>query len=144
MILSVLSIGMLAEAQNKPNVTGTWKMNAEKTKFERSGPKDITIKFDLKGSSLNEIFTITDDRERTLNFTYDLDGKESQQQLEDRPIMASAKWEGDSLVIEFKSDEGFNLLRKITVSADGKTITMAVKITNPNGSSNDTVVLEKR
>lgn len=145
MVLSLFSFGTLAEAQNKPNVSGTWKMNAEKTKFEQGGPQDITIKFDQQGSTLNETLTLTNDQgERSANLSYNMEGKETQQQFEGRPIKTTAKWEGDSLVIEFKNEEGMGLLRKITVSSDGKTMTMAVKRSNPNGSINDIVVLEKR
>ncbi|HYP27396.1 MAG TPA: hypothetical protein VE262_11825 [Blastocatellia bacterium] len=120
-------------------------MNAEKSKFERGGPRSINIKFDQQGSTLNESLTLTNDQgDRTINFTYSLDGKESLQQLEGRPIKTTAKWEGESLVIEFKNDGGFNFLRKVTLSADGKTMTIDVKQSSPNGSANDTVVLEKQ
>ena len=144
-ILSFLSLAFLVQAQSKPNVSGIWKMNAGKSKFERGGPKAITIKFDQQGSTLNETLTLTNDQgERAVNFTYTLEGKESLQQLEGRQIKTTAKWEGESLVIEFKNDEGFNFLRKISVSGDGKTMTIDVKQTSPNGAANDIVVLEKQ
>ena len=145
LVLSLLSVGLFVEAQSKPSVSGTWKMNAAKSKFERGGPKAITIKLDQQESTLRESVTITNDQgEQTLNFTYTLDGKESLQQLEGQQIKATAKWEGESLIIEFKDDRGFNFRRKITVSGDGKTMTIDVKQSDPNGSANDTVVLEKQ
>jgi hypothetical protein len=144
-ILSFLSLALSAQAQSKPSVSGTWKMNAEKSKFERGGPKAITIKFDQQASTLNESLTLTNDQgDRTVNFTYSLDGKESLQQLEGRQVKTTAKWEGESLVIQFKNDEGFNFLRKFTVSGDGKTMTIDVKQSSPNGSANDIVVLDKQ
>ena len=143
--LCIFSWLEFAGAQSKPNVSGTWKMNAEKSKFERGGPKNLTIKFEQQESTLRESLMITNDRgEQTLNFTYTLDGKESVQQVEGQDIKASAKWEGSSLIIEFKNDQGFNFLRKIAVSADGKTMTASVQQTNPNGTVNDTVILEKQ
>lgn len=143
--LSILSSGLLVAAHSKTNVSGTWKMNAEKSKFEKSGPKAITIKFDQQESTLKESLTLTNDRgEQTLNFTYTLDGKESVQELEGMPIKASAKWEGEALLLEFKNDDGFSFQRKVTVSGDGKTMTMDVKQASPNGTANDTVVLEKQ
>lgn len=120
-------------------------MNAEKSKFERGGPKNISIKFDQQGTTLRESLTITNDQgDRTLDFTYTLDGKESAQQLEGMDIKASAKWEGEALILEFKNDQGFSFWRKINVSGDGKTMTIEVKQANPNGSATDTVVLEKQ
>jgi hypothetical protein len=143
--VSILSSALLVEAQNKPNVSGTWKMNAEKSKFERGGPKSIVIKFDQQGSTLSEAMTLTNDRgEQTHNFTYTLDGKENAQQLEGRQIKSMAKLEGEALLLELKSDEGFNFLRKITLSGDGKIMTIDVKQSNPGGTASDTVVLDKQ
>lgn len=143
--LLVFAAAPLLQAQNKPNVSGTWKMVAEKSKFEHGGPKNIVIKFDQQAATLSEVLTLTNDQgDRTINFTYSMDGKELPQQLEGQEIQTSAKWEGEALVVEFKNSEGYSFARKITVSADGKTMTIAVKQTNPNGSVNDTVVLEKQ
>jgi|SRR5215213_3969517 len=143
--LSLLSLTLFAEAQSKPNVSGTWKMNAEKSKFERGGPQAITIKFDQQGATLRESLKMTNDRgERTIDLVYDLDGKESLQQLDNRPIKTTARWEGESLIIEFKNDEGFNFIRRIAVAGDGKTMTIDVKQSSTGGTANDTLILEKQ
>jgi len=145
LLLSLLSVGLFVQAQSKPNVSGTWKMNAAKSKFEGDGPSAITIKFDDQGSSLRESFTITNGQgERTMSFSYTLDGKESLQELEGQQIKATAKREGESLSIELKADNGFNFLRKITVSSDGKTMTMDVKKSASGYAASDLVVLEKQ
>lgn len=143
--LCLSSLSLFAVAQSKPNVSGMWKMNAEKSKFERSGPKGITIKFEQQESTLKEALTLANEGgEETFNFTYSLDGKESAQELAGQPIKASAKWEGATLVLQFKSEEGFSFVRKVTVSADGKTMTLAVTQSSPDGTVNDTVVLDKQ
>ena len=143
--ICLFSSSLFVEAQSKTNVSGTWKMNAEKSKFERGGPKGITIKFEQQESTLKEALILANEGgEQTLNFTYTLDGKESAQEIEGQPVKASAKWEGAFLVLQFKSEEGFSFLRKITVATDGKTMTMAVTQTSPNGTVNDTVVLDKQ
>jgi hypothetical protein len=144
-VLSFFSVASVVQAQDKPNVSGTWKMNAEKTKFEQGGPRAVTIKFDHLGSSLSEVFTIANDGgERTANFAYTLDGSESKQRMGDEQVTAAARWEGESLVIELKNNQGNTFLRKITVSADGKTMTIDVKQSRPNASTHDIVVLEKQ
>jgi len=145
LVLAVFSLDLFIQAQSKPNMSGTWKMNAAKSKFEQSAPKAITIKLDHQGSAMQEAFTLTNDQgELTVNFTYTLDGKESLQQLEGQTIKSTAKWEGESLVIEFKDDQAFNFRRKLTLSADGKTMTMDVKKSDPGGTANDFVVFEKQ
>ena len=56
----------------------------------------------------------------------------------------SAKWEGEALVIEFKSEGGV-FRRKVSLSADGKTITKLVTQTRGDGQqTEDTVVFEKQ
>jgi hypothetical protein len=145
LVFCMFSLAYLVEAQSKPNVSGTWKMNAEKSKFEKGGPKTITIKFDHQDAKLIEAFSITNEQgERTLNFTYTLDGKEAAQEMGGQAITTIAKWEGNALILEFKNGQGFNFNRKINVSGDGKTMTIDVKQTNANGSVSDTVVLDKQ
>jgi hypothetical protein len=145
MVFTILFAAALAGAQAKPNVSGNWVLNVAKSKFERGGPKNIVIKFDQKDNTLNEVLTISSDQgDRSINFTYSMDGKESTQQLEGNEIKTTAKWEGNTLILEFKNDQGFNFLRKIVLAADGKSLTINVIQTNPNGSVNDIVVLDKQ
>jgi len=39
---------LIAAAQTKPDFSGSWKMNREKSKFADGGPNDILIKIDHK------------------------------------------------------------------------------------------------
>lgn len=144
--VTVCLLATFAAAQSKqPNLTGTWVMNAEKSKFEQGGPTGITIKFDHKDAALNEtMMLVTGGGDRTLDLKYTTDGKEATQDLMGATGQSVVKWEGDTLSIEWKI-EGGSFNRKVTLSADGKTMTMVVKQTSPDGSSStDTVVLEKQ
>lgn len=149
LIISAMTVCLLAAfatAQTKqPNLTGTWKMNAEKSKFERGGPSGITIKFDHKDNSLAEtLMLVTDGGDRTLDLKYNTDGKETSQDLMGQPGHTTVKWDGSAWLIEWKI-EGASFNRKVTVSADGKSLTMVVNQTSPDGNtSTDTVVLEKQ
>lgn len=138
---------LVATAQSKqPNLTGTWKMNSEKSQFERGGPNGITIKFDHNGSSLSEaMFLETQGGDRTVELKYTTDGKQTNQDnLMGAAGQSLVKWEGETLLINWSvGDMSFN--RKVTLSADGKTMTMIVMQTSQDGSqSTDTVVLEKQ
>lgn len=150
LIISAFTVCLLAAfaaAQTKQsNLTGTWKMNAEKSKFERGGPSGITIKFDHKDSSLAEsMMLVTGGGDRTIDLKYTTDGKEAAQaDLMGASGHSTVKWEGNVLLIEWKI-EGGSFNRKISLSADGKTMTMIVNQLSPNGNaSTDTVVLEKQ
>ncbi|HMV86927.1 MAG TPA: hypothetical protein PLD20_15065 [Blastocatellia bacterium] len=145
LLLATLATINAAAQTKQPNLTGTWKMNAEKSKFEQGGPSEITIKIEHKDSTLTEsLFLVTGGGDRTVEAKYTTDGKESTQEVMGATAQTSAKWEGDVLIIDWKVESaGFN--RKITLSADGKTMTMLVKQSTPDGqSATDTVVLEKQ
>ncbi len=148
-IIAAIAICLFAAftpAQTKhPNLTGIWKMNAEKSQFEKGGPDGIVIKFDHKDISLAEsLMLMVGGGDRTLDLKYTTDGKESSQDVMGATGQTLAKWDGDSLLIEWKvENSSFN--RKITLSADGKTMTMIVKQSNQDGqSATDTVILEKQ
>ncbi len=134
-----------AQAQSKPNVTGTWKMNLAKSKFAEGGPEKITIKFDQKDASLQEWLTIGGAQgERTLELTYKTDGSQNAAQVDGRDIKTMAKWEGDSLLIVLTEVSGGTFSRKFTIADGGKTMTIAVRQSGPNGDKDDTVFLEKQ
>ena len=141
----VLICGAMASAQSRPDINGTWKMNPAKSHFAGSGPTSITIKFVQKDSSLLETLTLGgDDGEHALDLKYTTDGKEGVNQIGGDSAKTVAGWEGNALVIEWKGEDR-SFRRKITLSGDGKTMTMAVHHADPGSDpTDDTVVLEKQ
>lgn len=135
----------IATAQTKPNFSGTWKMNPQKSKFASGGPDAILIKIDHKEPALTESWSIsTPNGERSFEAKYTIGGKEAEQEVMGRTAKTQAKWDGDALVIEWQSEGGM-FKRKITLSADGKTMTKAVTQTRGDGQqAEDTVVFEKQ
>jgi hypothetical protein len=75
-----------------------------------------------------------------------IDGKESEVSTGDATIKATAKWDGDALVIDFRGpEEGRYFVRKLTLSADGKTMTINIKQGMPNGGMAEKIrVFEKQ
>jgi hypothetical protein len=137
------TIAISVKAQSKPEINGAWKMNLSKSKAEE-GIQGITVKFERQAASIHEdlsMFTPDGERKATLNYT--LDGKESVNRWGSRDVKSTAKIDGDSLLLEWKG-EGHSLLRKITVSQDGKTMTMIVRQITPGGEREDTIVLDKQ
>ena len=146
MIAAIICLcASIAAAQTKPDFSGSWKMNREKSKFADGGPNAILIKIDHKEPAFTEEWTMsTPDGERSFQAKYATDGKETEQEVMGRTAKTSAKWEGNALMIEFKTEEGF-FKRKITLSADGKTITKTVTHSPGGGDPiEDTVVFEKQ
>ena len=131
---------LIAMAQTKPNFTGTWKLNQQKS--ESSG--SITIEFNQKDNNLTEAFNAGQGGEFEAKYT--IEGKESEVSTGDATIKAAAKWDGDALVIDWRGpEEGRYFVRKLTLSADGKTMTINLKHSLPNGGMGEKIwVLEKQ
>src|SRR5262245_1541622 len=84
-----------AVAQNKPNFTGSWKMNPQKSKFTNGGPEGILIKIDHKDPEFVEDWSIsTPNGERSFQAKYTIGGKETDQQVMGREAKTLAKWAG--------------------------------------------------
>jgi hypothetical protein len=138
-------------AQTKPNFSGVWKMNREKSKFPAMFPamgniRDVVSKIEHKEPNFSESMTITGvDGDRTVEVKYTTDGKETTMKLPylTGSVKATAKWEGDALTVEGKAEE-FNVRGKYTLSADGKTLTKAGHLSTPNGDVDGIIVFEKQ
>jgi hypothetical protein len=135
-----------AAVSTKANFSGTWTMNRQKSKFANEGPDAITIKLDHKDDTLAETLTMSGGNgERTIATKYSTDGKESDLQLGSDTAKATVKWEGEAIVIEWKAGEGRFFRRKLTLSPDGKMLTMNVKQDRPDGNTGeDLIVFEKQ
>jgi hypothetical protein len=136
---------LTASAQTKPDFSGAWKMNKEKSKFAGDGPNGILIKIDHKEPAITEDWSIsTTEGQRSFQAKYTTDGKEIEQEVLGRMAKTNATWEGNTLVINFKAGDGF-FKRKASLSADGKTMTVVAAQSKDGGDSiEETVVFEKQ
>jgi hypothetical protein len=145
-LLSIAIIGaLLAFGQIKPDVSGTWKMNPSRSKLSAPNNLDnLAIKFEQKDSILAETLTSSDGgSEQTFSLKYTLDGQESEQTVDGIKSQTSARWEGETLVLVWKI-EGEVIRRQITLSADGKMMTMVVRHTRQSGETNEMVILDRQ
>ena len=135
----------IISAQTKPDFSGAWKMNREKSKFEAiENIRDIVNKIEHKEPNFSESITVTStDGDQTIEGKYTTDGKEAAVEFPSGSAKATAKWEGDALTVEWKT-EGGNFRRKYTLSADGKTLTVTGRRSTPNGDRDGITVFEKQ
>ena len=136
-----LALPIAAWAQSKPDFSGTWTMNAEKSdpapqgRGGGRGPAGpVTIK-----QTATELSITTEGRQGPLTLTYKLDGSESSNEMPGRggsmTVKSKAKWDGSKIVIETTRDMGGNRVTTTetrSLSADGKEMT--VESTTPMGS----------
>jgi hypothetical protein len=142
---------LIIAAQTKPDFSGVWKMNREKSKFPAMFPameniRDVVSKIEHKEPNFSESMTITSvDGDRTFEVKFTTDGKETTIKLPylTGPVKGTMKWEGDALTVEGKIEE-LNVRGKYTLSADGKTLTKASHLSTPNGDVEGIIVFEKQ
>jgi hypothetical protein len=145
-ILALAALPALA----KPDFSGDWKLNTTKSTFgEMPAPDSMSYKVThaepklttaLKQSSQMGDFDI--------NATYTTDGKEcTNEGFMGAPTKSVVKWDGDTLVIETKGqfgDSNFTMTQKWTLSADGKTLTVAQTFKSDMGEGDQKLIFDKQ
>lgn len=139
----------LGAANAKPNFSGDWKANMDKSDFgPMPPPSSLTAKIahadpDLKVTTVQK----GDQGERTIDSKYNTEGKETENQLGPMAAKSTAAWEGDALVITTKLDMNgteIKLTEKWNLSEDGKTLKRNGHITTPQGEFDIVYVFEKQ
>lgn len=149
LIAILLLLGCSAAiAADKPNFSGTWKLNADKSDFGPM-PKPERVDFVLlhKDPELNVKSTaLTQAGEVTNEVKILTDGTEFTNDLHGQQIKGTAKWEGKTLVVTQKASvQGTEIVvtQKWTMSEDGKSLTQEVSISGPQGELKQKAVLDK-
>jgi len=155
MIRRVIASGLLATsllasayAQQKPNFTGSWKLNVAKSDFgEDPAPKSRTDVITHKDPSLTDQVSI-EGAKGTQEYTavYTTDGKEVVNKQGARELHSIFHWDGGKLVNDSTlhvNDEDIIIKQIWILSADGNTITQKVHYDTPEGESDHTLVYEK-
>src|SRR5215216_422078 len=114
-LLAAMVIPFPALAQNKPDFSGTWTMDAAKSdpppqgRGGGGGGGTLTIK-----QTGTELAVTSEGRQGPQTMTYKLDGSPSSNEVMGRggaqTVKSTAKWEGSSLVIETTREMGGNTI----------------------------------
>jgi hypothetical protein len=136
------------QAQRRPDLTGTWKLNLSKSKTQDGSLMtelydSFVMTIDHREPQLNiEQNIVQEGSRRIVPITVTTDGKETKSKILNAPATASAKWDGDTLSISLRRElaEGgyVESIRTLRVSPDGKTMSAKVTI-NPAGIVGDEV-----
>ena len=139
---------MSAIGQVKPNFSGTWKQNNEKSKLAPDAPVWIH-KIEQKGTYLNVTTTITGSRGVSSHENaYTTDGKK--QITKDRggdSLTQSVEWEGNTLVfLAVEKERGHTLTtREVwTLSDDDRTLVKTRHLIGPRGVTDQKYVYDKQ
>jgi hypothetical protein len=135
-------------AQNRPDFSGTWKQNMEKSATKSSWLKSYVNKIELQGTNLKVTITTVGDRgERTYDRAYVIGQENKSQDHDGDQFTTNVKWDGNSLVFENTEKEHEATLTSKetwTLSEDGKTLTKTIHHSGPRGDSDQKYVLEKQ
>jgi len=147
-IYLLTSLVGLAGAQTRPDFTGTWKQNLEKSSTKSSWLKSYVNKIEQQDTNLKVTTTTVGDRgERTYDRTYVIGKEEKSQDREGDQFTTNVKWEGNTLVFETVEKEHDAVLTSKevwTLSDGGKTLTKNIHRSGPKGDSDQTYVLERQ
>ena len=137
-----------ASAQTRPDFSGTWKQNMEKSPTKSSWLKSYVNKIEIQDTTLKVTTTTVGDRgERTYDRTYVIGKEQKSQDNEGDEFTTNVKWEGKTLVfetVEKEHDSVLNSKEVWTLSDDGRTLTKNIHRSGPRGDSDQQYVLEKQ
>src|SRR5579884_4205811 len=145
---AVLASTVCVLSAQTPNLSGVWKLDAEKSKIEGPGAsQNMLAIFEQKPESLTETLGTTTQRgEQRSHMTYRLNGRPSTNSIGGMPMRATAKWEDGSLVIDGKiyGQRRGTIHEKITLAPDGTTLTVDRDLTLGERSAHSTLVFLKQ
>jgi hypothetical protein len=138
-----------ALAQEKPNFSGTWKLNPAKSDLAGQPPYSAIVRIDHKEPRITSTYKVNirgREIEETINFT--TDGSETKNKTSDAEMTYKARWEGLVMIREAKGkmSNGVSLTRqdRWTLSKDGKELTMRRHSSTDNAEEEVRFVLEKQ
>jgi hypothetical protein len=138
--LFLLALPLPAE----PNFTGSWMLNLAKSQYGQFPAPEVMLRSVTYAGGVLTMSTYQKGAqgEVTTELKYSTDGRVSV----NGDSRGTARWEADTLIIESSREvQGARLTQRDqwTLSPDGKTLTIAIHVTLPNGEFDVKQVFEK-
>lgn len=116
--------------QSKPDFSGLWRLNLQKSTFRGPTPKEILVNIDHREPTLVQSMHVVaaDGGEQRLTFAYDTAGGESSIAVASGEGQTRAHWNDSALTIESElktPSRTFHFKDHWSLSADGQTLRMA-------------------
>ena len=151
-ILSVLSLLFAVsplQAQSKPDFSGTWRVNLEKSDFgSLSRPTGLINKIVHREPNIELTMTeISASGETVTKAHFTTDGKENSNSSRGNTVRSRQWWDGNVLVAEAQgtfAGAQFTGKSRWTLSSDGKVLTIERDLTNVRGETHQKLLLERQ
>ena len=143
-VILIAGLGVVASGADRPNFSGTWKLDTEKSDYGRiQPPQKLERVITHNDPSLKIKTTQTGPQGPiTTELSYTTDGKESVNTIRGTEVKITAHWDKDALLVEstrgqLKQDERW------TLSPDGRILTIVNHFNSSQGPMVLTIVLDK-
>jgi len=141
--------GAINQVSAKPNFSGEWKMNPAVSNFAPLPAPDKLVRKITQHDTHLKITTTQfgQQKEIVTDLSYTTDGKECRNVIRGQQFVGTARWDGDTLVIDSKREvQGMDISQteSWTLSPDGQTLTIANHVKTPQAAFDITIVLEKQ
>lgn len=126
------------------NLSGTWKLNHEKSDFGRA-PRPGTVVTKIRQQS-GELAAQSTSDGRVNEYRWTLDGKESVNRIAGNEVKAVAGWRGPILQVRSKmtvQGTALAMTDQYSLSADGREMTIFRTINGPQGEIEQRYVYDK-
>jgi hypothetical protein len=145
---ALLLVALSVAVESADQMSGTWKMNAAKSKYSPGpAPKELTVKTESSESSYKVDATGTDAEGKPIHVQYDakLDGKDYPVTGQPYADTVSVKRVDPSTVEStMKKDGKVTMTVTTTLAKDGKSRTSTFKGTNEKGQAVHNVVVSDK
>lgn len=119
MFLSFTLLAAGLSAQNKPDFSGTWKLNEAQTAISPLGPKEIVFKIDHKEPVFKYTATGKVGYNQSFSETYECNTS-AKSQRDPSKIVVEGSWEGATLALRYYKGEAELIKFTLRLSPDGK------------------------
>ena len=145
----LLIFASLSVAANRPNFSGDWKMNPDKSQFgQLPRPVEYERKIDQKDAVIHmSVRQVTQTGDQTVNLTLRTDGRETSNVSPTGEAKTTGRWIGRDLQLTTtRQVEGGEAVSQDTwsLSADGKTLTCVTLMKTPRGNIEVRMVLDRQ
>lgn len=144
----LLALCVMAAAGGRPDFSGSWKMDGEKSNFgEMPKPQHFSLRIDHQDPRLKVSGAQTGQRgDYKYEFTYTTDGKECVNKMMGNEQRSTVKWDGSRLLFDSKMDwQGTPVVirEEWSLSRDGKVLTIRRRLTLPDGVSEASLAMNR-
>ena len=132
-LAAACAAALTAQTKMLSNYSGNWTLDVSKSEFgPMPGPNTRTDVIEQNDAMLKDTATQDGAQAGTATITYDLNGKETTNQVGPLEVTSTAAWQGAELVVNSKSNfQGTDVTLKAvwSLSSDGTTLTQNTHIT---------------